>query len=547
MNAAVLSPDKLPNDVAALKQYIAGQQQVLEHKDRILEQKDKALEQKDKALTQRNITLEKQERRIQFLEELLRLQKQKRFGVSSEKSTDQREMFNEAELTVEAEAALQTEDESLHQQVPKSAQPGKPRRKPLPAHLPRIRIEHDVPESEKRCPCGCQRVEIGEVTSEQLDIIPAKVQVLVHVRKQYACRHCETGLSTAPLPPQPIPKSNASPGLLAHVTVSKFQDALPLHRQEAVLARAGIELPRNTLASWMIKAGTLVQPLINLLEDHLLAYPVLHCDETPVQVLQVPNKDPTSASYMWVRVGGLPTQPIRLFHYAPSRAGAVAGQLLSGYRGYLQTDDYGGYHAVGGEAGITHLGCWAHARRKFVEAQKAGGKRGVPSKADVAVGLIGKLYVIERQGKDLDPAQRLALRQQEAVPQLRKIRDWLDRTLHTALPKGLLGKALAYLDKNWSKLTVYTEDGRLSIDNNAAENAIRPFVIGRKNWLFSATVPGAKASANLYGLIETAKANGHEPYAYLCHVFKALPLASTVEQVEALLPWHTRPGLIKGN
>jgi len=516
MNAAVYQNHDLPDDVEALKKLIAEQQRFLEHKDK----------------------------RIHVLEELVKLHKLKKFGASSEKSPDQEEMFNEAELTVEAEVALQAEEEALRQRLPRSAKPGKPRRKPLPTDLPRVRIEHDVPASEKHCACGCKRSEIGEVTSEQLDIIPAKVRVLVHVRKQYACRRCEEGVTIAPLPRQPIPKSNASAGLLAHVAVAKFQDALPLHRQEAVLARSGIELPRNTLASWMIKAGNLIQPLINLLEDHLLAYPVLHCDETTVQVLKEPDKAATSHSYMWVRVGGPPTQPIRLFHYAASRRGDVASHLLADYQGYLQTDDYGGYNAVGGAPGITHLGCWAHARRKFIEAQKAAAKSSKTSKADVAVGLIGKLYAIEKQAKDFDPEQTLQLRQQEAVPQLRKIREWLDKTLHSTLPKGLLGKALAYLDKNWAKLTVYTEDGRLSIDNNAAENAIRPFVLGRKNWLFSASVPGAKASANLYSLIETAKASGLEPYAYLRHVFKELPLAASVEQMEALLPWKTTPETI---
>lgn len=243
------------------------------------------------------------------------------------------------------------------------------RRKPLPADLPRVRVEHDLPDADKRCSCGCVRTEIGETTSEQLDIIPAQVRVLVNVRKKYACPVCEDGVVTAALPPQPISKSNASPGLLAHVVTTKYQDALPLYRQEAVLARSGVDIPRNTLASWMIKAGELIQPLLNILEDTLLAYPVLHCDETRVQVLNEPDKAPSSTSYMWVRVGGPPTQPVRLFHYADSRRGEVASQLLAGYQGYLQTDDYAGYNGAGSDRGIIRLGCWAHARRKFVEAQ----------------------------------------------------------------------------------------------------------------------------------------------------------------------------------
>ena len=480
--------------------------------------------------------LAEKEQRIIILEEYVRLHKLKQFGRQSEVASSQQEMFNEAEFAVEAEAYLPPEEEPAPAKTKT-----KPRRQALPAELPRIIIEHDLPEAEKVCACGCQRTEIGDVRSEQLDIIPAKIQVLVHVRKKYACKQCEEGVVTAPLPPQPIPKSNASPGLLAHIATAKFQEAQPLYRQESTLKRAGIILPRNTTAGWIVKSGQLIQSLINLMIERMLDYPVLHCDETPLQVLNEPEKAPTSRSYMWVRVGGPPTQPIRLFHYADSRRADVAGELLSGYRGYLQTDDYAGYHAAVAENAITHLGCWAHARRYFINAQKVqppAKKNTKPSKADIAISMIGKLYQIEREIKEADDATKQAIRQEKALPQLTKIRQWLDKVLHTTLPKGQLGKALGYLDKNWSKLIIYVQDGRLNIDNNPAENAIRPFVIGRKNWLFSASVKGAKASANLYSLIETAKANGLEPYAYLRHVFTHLPSAKSVEEIEALLPWN---------
>ncbi len=479
--------------------------------------------------------------RVAALEEYVLLERAKKYGASSEKSVDQHEMFNEAELSVVAEEVLA--EQEAEREAQSNTTPDKPKkkagRKPLPDNLPRVRVEHTTPDADNICDCGCQRVEIGEETSEQLDIIPTKVQVIVNVRKKYACQQCETGVLTAPLPPQPIPKSNASPGLLAHVATAKYQDGLPLHRQEAVLNRSGVEIPRNTLASWMIKSGELIQPLINLLKDKLLAYPVMHCDETTLQVLKEPDKQASQKSYMWVRVGGPPTQPIRLFHYADSRRGDVASALLAGYEGYLQTDDYAGYNSACSENRITQLSCWAHARRKFIDAQKAAsGKSKKTGKADVAINLIGKLYAIEKRIKALSPEEKYSIRQNEAMPILAAIRQWLDKTLHSTLPKGLLGKALSYLEKNWIKLTVYTEDGRLCIDNNPAENAIRPFVIGRKNWLFSASVRGAKSSANLYGLIETAKANGLEPYAYLRHVFKELPKAASAVDVEALLPWN---------
>ena len=482
----------------------------------------------------------KKEQRIDLLEEQIRLLKQKRFGTSSEKSDQQVELFDEAELgDAEAQLLAQEEDESVAaESTTTSAPKAKRGRKPLPADLPRIRIEHDLPDADKVCTCGCRRECIGEETSEQLDIIPATVQVLVNVRKKYACKQCEGHIAVAPLPPQPIPKSNASSGLLAHIAVAKYQDALPLYRQEAILGRSGIDLPRNTLALWMVKAGQLIQPLVNLLQDRLLSYPVLQCDETTVQVLKEPGKDPESTSYMWVRVGGPPTQAIRLYHYADSRRGEVAQQLLMGYQGYVQTDDYAGYNGACAQTGIIQLGCWAHARRKFVEAQKAAGKQKKAGKADVAVSMIAKLYAVEKRVESMAPEARHALRQQESLPQLQAIRAWLDKTLHSTLPKGLLGKALGYLDKNWDKLTVYARDGRLNIDNNRAENAIRPFVVGRKNWLFSASVAGAAASANLYSLIETAKANGLEPYAYLRRVFTELPSAQRLDDIEALLPWQ---------
>lgn len=480
-----------------------------------------------------------QAQRIAILEEIVRLEKLKKYGSSSEKSADQHDMFNEAELVDMATQLPADAELAVDIKAPPPVSKQKKGRKPLPKDLPRVRIEHDLDEADKVCSCGCQRKVIGEECSEQLDIIPAKIQVLVHARLKYACPSCEEGVQTAPLPAQPIPKSNASAGLLAHIATQKYQDALPLYRQEIILARSGVDIPRSTLANWMIKAGELIQPMINLLSEQQLSYPVLHCDETTVQVLNEPGKKPDSTSYMWVRVGGPPTQPIRLFHYADSRKGDVVSDLLTGFSGYLQTDDYAGYNAVAASKNITQLGCWAHARRKFIEAQKANPKHKA-GKAALAINLIAKLYAIEKEIQPLTDEERYQARQQQSVPVLEKIKQWLDKSLSNTVPRGSLGKALNYLNKNWQKLTVYTQDGRLNIDNNPAENAIRPFVVGRKNWLFSATVQGAKSSANLYSLIETAKANQLEPYAYLRRVFDELPTAKTIDDVEALFPWNVR-------
>jgi transposase len=382
--------------------------------------------------------------------------------------------------------------------------------------------------------------EINQIVSEQVDIIPAQLRVIRHIRKQYACA-CGQCIQTAPLPGQPIPKSMASPGLLAHVVVSKYQDALPLYRQEQILQRVGVTIPRATLASWMIRCGQLVQPLINLLRDHLLAYDIVQMDETTVQVLKEPGKTAQSTSYLWLQRGGPPDAPVMLFDYDPSRSQAVPIGLLDGFAGYLQTDGYSGYNGVVSTGGLVHVGCMAHARRKFSEAVKGQGRHPRPGKAQQGLAWIQTLYRIEKQARTgLSPPERKAHRQQHAAPVLARLRQWLDDSLPTVPPGTLIGKALNYLHNEWPKLIRYLEDGRLEMDNNLAENAIRPFVVGRKNWLFSDSVHGVKASANLYSLVETAKANGLEPYQYLRRVFTVLPQAETVEDIESLLPWAVK-------
>lgn len=403
----------------------------------------KLIAEKDALIAKQKVLIEAQERRLSILEEIVRFEKLKKYGSSSEKSPDQYDMFNEAELLEAANHLADADEPALVTETTVKVRAAKGR-KPLPKDLPRIRIEHDISESDKTCSCGCQRVVIGETCSEQLDVIPAKIQVLVHARKKYACPRCEDGVQTAKLPSQPIPKSNASAGLLAHIATQKYQDALPLYRQETILSRSGIDIPRNTLANWMIKAGELIQPLINLLSEQQLSYPVLHCDETSVQVLKEPGRKPTSKSYMWVRVGGPPTQSIRLFHYADSRRGDVVSELLADYQGYLQTDDYAGYNAVADKVGIIQLGCWAHARRKFIEAQKANPKNKT-GKADMAIGYIAKLYAIEKNIKDQPFEERYRVRQEKSLPLLENIKEWMDNTLGRTVPKGLLGKALNYL------------------------------------------------------------------------------------------------------
>jgi len=508
-----IAPDQLPDDIDALKSLVVDQA----------------------------VRNEQLQSKVLILQEQLNLALAKRYAASSEKiSPDQVCLFDEAEADVPA--TEDTDDDVIL--VPAHTRK-KRGRKPLPDNLPRIDVLHDLPESERHCDHdGRLLSEIGEVISEQLDIIPAKIQVIRHIRKKYACT-CGQCIKTAPLPAQPIPKSMASPGLLAHIAVSKYQDALPLYRQETILQRIGVDLPRATLANWMIQAGTLIQPVINLLRDRLLDYDILQMDETTVQVLNEAGKTAQSRSYLWLQRGGPPDQPVVLYDYDPGRGAGVPKRLLAGFTGYLQTDGYDGYNAVVAVNGLTHVGCMAHARRKFSEAVKAQGKHKKRGKAHRGLALIQKLYRVEKQARRLTSDERYTCRQQQACPVLDDLRSWLDDTLPLVPPTSATGKALNYLHREWDKLIHYLDDGRLEIDNNGAENAIRPFVVGRKNWLFSASVKGVKASANLYSLIETAKANGLEPYAYLRYLFTELPQAETVEAIEALLPGNIDKDQIK--
>ncbi|MEQ1545122.1 IS66 family transposase [Methyloglobulus sp.] len=482
------------------------------------------------------------------LHEQIRLLLHKRFGAHSEKYiAEQADIFNEAEANAENDSIGEND-------LPENDKPpfviensnltkitaNKPGRKTLPAELPRIEIIHDLADDQKRCPEGHALKEIGTEISEQLDIIPAKVQVLRHIRKKYACPCCGNGVKIAPMPPQPIPKSNASPALLAFVVTGKFLDGLPLYLQTKQFDRIGVNLPRATLANWMIRCGELIQPLINLMQEQINGYPIQQIDETRVQVLKEPGKAASTQSYMWIQRGGPPEQRIILFTYAPSRSQTIAEQLLQGYQGYLQTDGYAAYANVCTKYGLRQLGCWAHVRRKFDEALKAQGENPLKANsiASYALATIQKLYRIESEIKHLSSEQKRVIRQESALPVLNEMRIWLDHVLTQITPSSLTGTALSYLAKQWSTLTVYCEDGRLEIDNNSVERAIRPFVIGRNNWLFTDTVNGAKASANLYSLIETAKLNGLEPYQYLCHVFAALPKAQTIDDIDQLLRWQ---------
>lgn len=478
---------------------------------------------------------------INHLIEQFILARHKQFGASSEMLSAQGRLFDEAEILAadssEAQDVAPIPAETAASVSDKPVIKARGKRTPLPTELPRIEIVHDVPEAERTCPCGTPMVVIGQQVSEQLDIVPMQIRVLRHIRNTYGCPDSVHAPVTASLPAQPLPKSNASPDFLTMLLITKYIDGLPLARFEYVLDRHGVKVPRQTLARWVIGASALLQPLHNLMRDTLFDGAFMHMDETGVQVLKEKNKSPTSNSYMWVQAGGTPGKPVVIYDYDPSRSGTVPTRLLLGYQGYLMTDGYDGYNALARTEGIEHLVCWAHVRRKFVEATRVQTK-GKKGRADEAVALIGKLYGIERDFKEAEEPERFKARQRLSVPVLAELRVWLDKTRPAVVPQSALGKALSYMHDYWGKLIRYTERGDLPIDNNRCENAIRPFVIGRKAWLFSDTPAGAHASAVIYSLLQTAKANGHEPYAWLRHVMRKLPAAKTLEEFEALLPWN---------
>ena len=471
----------------------------------------------------KNLTAEKQ-----HLIEQFRLAQQQRFGVSSEGHPAQGDLFNEAEVELDV-----VEEETSTTTVAKK----KPVRKKLPTDLPREVIVHDIEDKICAC-CGNELHQMGDERSEKLEFIPAQVKVIEHVRLKYSCRRCEqTGTSTqikiAPVPASPIPKGIATATLLSQIITSKYQYALPLYRQESLFKQYGIELSRKTMADWMLKCADLFKPLYARLQEILLQQGVIQADETTLKVI---NEDKVK-SYMWLYCTGTDSPSkgsipnIVLYDYQSGRAGQCAIDYLDGFTGYLQVDGYAGYE----KTSATLVDCWAHARRKFIEAQTAQPK-GKTGKADMALSMIQKLYRLEISLKDKNVEEKYQLRQEKAKPLLAKFYQWLAKA--NVVTKSALGKAISYCQNQWHKLIRYIDDGNLTIDNNRAERAVKPFVVGRKNWLFSNTTKGANASAMLYSIIETAKANGLIPFDYITHCLEQL--SRDPSDIDSLLPWNVK-------
>ena len=531
-------PSDLPDDLDALKALVHAQ----------AEQHAAALRHAQ-AAGARDIA--ERDAHIAKLQADIRMLLARRFGASAETVSDaQLALFNEAEAEAEAAAGASAagadEDTAVRGHTRRHGG-----RRALPEALPRVEVHHELPAAERRCPHhGVALERFDEEVSEQLDIVPASLRVLRHIRGKYRCPCCTGYLVTAALPAQPIPKSQASPGTLACVAAAKFVLGQPLYRQSRELERLGFELSRTTLANWMVRAGQLVQPLINLLREQLLEAPYLQMDETTVQVLREPGKAAESTSYLWVQTNPGAAQPVVLFDYDASRSSAVPMRLLEGFSGALHTDGYRGYDGAVAAAGLTRLYCLFHARRKFIEVVQSLGlnPKKLPNpvppaarRALRALGYIKTLSTIERRIRGKPPDQRRAVRQRESVPVLEQLHAWAQETAPRVPPSTKLGLALGYLLRHWHGLIVYVEDGRYEMSTNLVENAIRPFAVGRRVWLFCDSVAGAKSSANLYSLIETAKLNALDPYLYLRHVFTWLPRAERLEDIEALLPGRVDP------
>jgi len=484
---------------------------------------------KIQSLETKNQTLELKNQKLVF--ELAYL-KRMRFGSKSETlPADQKQLFEDdidqdlAAIGAELELTLATDD------APVARLQSRPRagRQPLPAHLERIEVRHDL----EICACNtCQSalVKIGEDISEQLDIEPARFFVLRHIRPQYACRQCET-VSAAPVAAAIIDGGMATPGLLAWVAISKYMDHLPLYRVEQIAARQQVVLSRSTLSEWIGRLGVALQPLADRLSERLRQQHCLHADETPVQQLD-PGKGKTRRAYLWAYrsndLNGSP--PMVLFDYQTSRSGQHAASYLRDWRGALMVDDYGGYKALF-VSGVVELGCWAHARRKFFDLHAAGGH---PVAAE-ALQRIAQLYAVEEQASIFTVEQREKYRAQHSAPLLQALHEWLKNLRPTVANGGALAKAIDYTLRRWPALVRYAESGELPIDNNPVENAIRPIAVGKKNWLFAGSERAGRRAAAIQSLLATAKLNGLEPSAWLKDTLEKLPTWPNC-RIDELLP-----------
>jgi len=495
--------------------------------------------QTPEALAKENAQLKAE---IQWLKEQLGLAKHRLFAPSTEKTPVGQEamLFNEAQACAAAEVPEPASETITYTRRKFAGQ-----RELNLAGLPVEEILYDLPENEQVCPqCDGALHEMGADVRNEIKIIPASITVVRHIRTKYTCRHCQnhdlkTPVLTASMPTPAFPNSLASASAVAHIMIQKFVEGVPLYRQEQSFSRLGFSLSRQTMANWMLVGADWLKPVYARMKWHLLKRDIAHADETTLQVLQEAGRSAQSTSYMWLYRSGRDGPPIVLFDYQTTRAGAHPSAFLKGFRGFLHVDGYAGYEGL---FGVTLVGCWAHARRKFMEAinvlpapeRKKGG-----TAAHKGLDFCNQLFEIERDLHEVTPQERLAGRKQRSRVVLAQFRAWLDEISVSVLPKFKLGEAITYCVNQWRKLNAFLQDGRLELDNNRSERAIKPFVIGRKNWLFATSQAGARSSATIYSLVETAKENGLNPLSYLTYLLERLPNINLKDSnaVDALLPW----------
>lgn len=520
-------PPHLPKDPDALIALLKKQQREIDSLQTSLKRKDKTLVKKDDTIRQ--------------LEERLRALLKQRFGQSSEKfNADQLQLFNEAELLAEltpVEPPVSVEIKAHQRKKKKSTHD-------LPAHLPRVEVVHDLDESQKQCDCGGQLEEIDEEILEQLSVIPKQYYVIRHRRKKYACS-CKQCIRKASMPAQPLPASQASPQVIADAMVSKYRDGTPLYRQEKIAARDKVALPRGKLARWIIDGSTVLQPILNLLTDTFFSYDIAQSDDTGIQVLKEQERSPHSQSALWIRRGGPPDKPVVLVDYAASKSGQTAYGLLSEFRGTLVCDGASNFNLVVNKNRLKVALCNDHARRRFKrvfdQLSKEDKKGAIGSMAAEGVLRYKALYKIERDIKSLPVEQKLAARKQEALPLWASFIDWAEQTQAQGVRHPGTRDALSYLLKHRKELQTYCHDGRLPISNIRSEHVAKTIAIARKNFMFSDTTAGAAASGRVFSIIETAIVNGHHPQRYLSVLLSELPNVSSVDEIEALLPWYLKP------
>jgi transposase len=486
------------------------------------------------------------EAEVQWLKEQFRLAQHRQFGAASEKtSTDQQALvFNEAEATATASVPEPTVETITYQRRKTKGQ-----REAQLKDLPVETVAHRLASEEQVCACcGGPLHELTDMEEvrQELKIEPAKVTVVKHLRYKYGCRRCEhqaasSPIVTAPMPTPAFPNSLASSTAVAFIMSQKFVEGLPLYRQEQSFARLGVRLSRQTLANWMLAGADWLEPVYDRMIEHLLKRDILHADETTLQVLHESGRAAETQSYLWLYRTGRDGPPIICFEYQPTRASAHPIAFLKHYRGYLHVDGYQVYELLPEE--ITLVGCWSHARRGFTDALTAlpASARATdkpPTPAEEGLRFCNRLFAIEREFHDALPAARFIGRLQHSRPVLNAMHCWLERQAQAMLPKSAFGHAVTYCLNQWAKLSVFLQDGRLELDNNRSERSIKPVVIGRKNWLFANTANGAKASAIIYSLVETAKENRLHPYSSLTYLFEQIPDCKTSD-LDRLLPWAT--------